>query len=154
MPFWHAIKGAHKCTHYLSPEVVRTFIENPQGYCGTERGCWARGLTIRKGWCQCLCRHGKKVTGVAGRGGSRCRGADRGRGHQRTPKTWRHKVEKSLESNKLSVPLLCQGPSGTDLKSEKRWGSVCRVLYECIIIIILLRAWLSKSITQKQEPCQ
>lgn len=122
----HAIltcnKRAHKYTHYLSPEVLWTFIEDPQGYCGTERRCWARGLTIWKGRCQRLCRHGKKATGVAGRGGSGYRGVDRGRGHQRTPKTWRHKVKKSLESNKPSAPPLCQGPSGTDLKDEEGGG--------------------------------
>lgn len=87
----HAIltykKCAHKNIHYLSPEVVGTFIEDAQRYCGTERRRWARGLTIWEGRCQRLCRHGKKATGAAGRGGSGYRGVDRGRGHQRTPKT-------------------------------------------------------------------
>lgn len=49
-------------------------------------------------------------------------GVDRGRGHQRTPKTWRHKVKRSLESNKPSASPLCQGSSGTELKGKKKVG--------------------------------
>lgn len=125
-------RGTRKNIYYLSPEVVGTFIKNPQGNCGTERCCWARGLTIWKGRCQRLCRHGKKATGVAGRGGSGYRGVDRGRGHQRTPKTWRHKVKKSLESEKPSAPPLFQGPLWHWPERWRLWGWVYRVLEHCI----------------------
>lgn len=52
---------------------------------------------------------------MAGRGGSGCRGADRGRGSPEDPKNMKTQLKKSLESNKPSVP----GASGTDLKGEK-----------------------------------
>lgn len=72
---------------HLSSEVVRALIKYAQGYRRTEGCGGAGGLAIWEGWSQCLCRHGNEATGVAGRGGSGCRGVDRGRGLQRTPKT-------------------------------------------------------------------
>lgn len=137
---------AHKNTHYLSPEVVRTFIENSQGYCGTERRCWAGGLTIWKGWCQRLCRHCKKAIGVAGRSGSGCRGADRGRGSPVDPKNMKTQLKKSLESNKPSVPPLCQGPLALTWKVKKVIS-----LQSTVPLYWQRRTPISMSIVEKQQ---
>lgn len=72
---------------HLSPEVVRALVQDAEGHSSTEGCRWASGLAIWQGWSQCLCRHGNEATGVVGRGGSGCWGADTGWGQQKTPKT-------------------------------------------------------------------